>query len=101
MAKSIAKLKQEVRAANGRSSGTRASKQSLYKTHKWRRASVRFLRHHPFCVYCLAQGRTEPAYCTDHKVNHAGNPALFWSEANWQALCRRCHDNKTREEALL
>jgi 5-methylcytosine-specific restriction endonuclease McrA len=27
---------------------------------------------------------------------HRGNAALFWSVANWQPLCDRCHGEKTR-----
>ena len=29
---------------------------------------------------------------------HRSDPVLFWDEANWAALCKRCHDAKTARE---
>jgi hypothetical protein len=48
----------------------------------------------PPCVRC-----GEPATILDHRIPHKGNPALFWAEANWQALCQRCHNSKTGRES--
>lgn len=62
---------------------------------RWRKISHRYLRSHPFCVECLKQGRYTKATVTDHIVPHRGNPKLMWDEHNFQALCKRCHDNKT------
>ena len=45
-----------------------------------------------------AQGRVVPATIVDHVVPHRGDPDLFWDEANWAALCKRCHDAKTARE---
>jgi 5-methylcytosine-specific restriction protein A len=60
---------------------------------RWRRARARFLRAHPLCVRCGAV-----ATVVDHKVPHRGNPTLFWDEANWQSMCKPCHDAKTARQ---
>ena len=59
---------EEVRSAAGR--GYNAA---------WRKASKQFLQAHPLCEECMKQG-------------------LFWDRSNWRALCKRCHDQKTRRE---
>ena len=64
-------------------------------TGKWQRARTTFLKKHPLCAYCLAQSRLTPATVVDHVIPHRGDPALFWDEANWQPLCKPCHDQKT------
>ena len=56
----------------------------------WRRARARYLRDHPLCAIC-----GETATHVDHVVAHRGDPALFWDESNWQALCASCHARKT------
>jgi 5-methylcytosine-specific restriction endonuclease McrA len=38
------------------------------------------------------------AQVVDHITPHRGDPAKFWDAANWQALCKRCHDRKTMTE---
>ena len=50
------------------------------------------------CVRCMAEGRYVPATVVDHIQPHRGNTVLMWDESNWQALCKRCHDRKTRKE---
>jgi 5-methylcytosine-specific restriction protein A len=61
----------------------------------WRRARAAFLAEHPFCAQC-------PALATevDHIIPHRGDRDLFWDQANWQALCDRCHGQKTAAETL-
>lgn len=67
--------------------------------YKWQKARERFLRNNPLCVYCERAGRVELAGVVDHKTPHRGNAELFWTEANWQSLCKPCHDGaKAREE---
>ena len=34
----------------------------------------------------------------DHITPHKGDKALFWQRANWQPLCKQCHDIKTAIE---
>ncbi|MBQ8708357.1 MAG: HNH endonuclease [Succinivibrionaceae bacterium] len=58
---------------------------------RWRRARTMFLSKHPLCSQC-----GKPATVVDHIIPHRGNQQLFWDEANWQPLCKTCHDKKTR-----
>ena len=62
---------------------------------KWQRLSKAYLRRHPLCVRCKAQGRFTAATVVDHIIPHRGDPHLMWDESNWQALCKSCHDHKT------
>jgi 5-methylcytosine-specific restriction protein A len=65
---------------------------------RWRRARAAYLRRHPLCVSCAAAGRLEPATVVDHVVPHRGDAILFWDRANWQSMCKPCHDAKTARE---
>ena len=65
---------------------------------RWRRARAAYLTRHPLCVPCQAAGRVVSAMVVDHVVPHRGDPVLFWDEANWQGLCKPCHDVKTARE---
>ena len=65
---------------------------------KWQRLSKVYLRKHPLCVKCLAQGRYTTATVVDHITPHRNDPVLMWDESNWQALCKPCHDYKTGTE---
>lgn len=54
---------------------------------------------HPLCRYCLETGHATPATVVDHIIPHRGDQTLFWDEANWQPLCKLCHDSiKARHE---
>ena len=64
-------------------------------TGAWEEARRAFLALHPFCAFC---GYT--ATVVDHITPHRGDMALFWDRANWQPLCKPCHDRrKQRLEA--
>ena len=65
---------------------------------RWQRLSKAYLRRHPLCVRCKAQGRFTAATVVDHIIPHRGDPHLMWDESNWQALCKSCHDRKTWTE---
>jgi 5-methylcytosine-specific restriction enzyme A len=65
---------------------------------RWRRARAAYLARHPLCARCSAEGRLELAVVVDHVTPHRGDARLFWDEANWQGLCKRCHDAKTARE---
>jgi 5-methylcytosine-specific restriction protein A len=65
---------------------------------RWRKARRAYLSRHRWCVRCKAAGRMVPATVVDHRVPHRGRAELFWDEANWQSLCKRCHDAKTARE---
>ena len=62
---------------------------------RWRKARLAFLNRHPLCAQCLAEGKYTAATVVDHITPHRGDQRLFWDEANWQPLCRECHDRKT------
>ena len=78
---------EEIRSAAGRGYGSR-----------WQKARKCYLEAHPLCVECMKAGRYVKATDIDHIKAHRGDPVLFWDESNWQALCHRCHSEKTRRE---
>ena len=62
---------------------------------RWRKAREAYLTEHPLCVECQKKGLTVVATVVDHVIPHRGNEELFWSETNWAAVCKACHDRKT------
>lgn len=68
--------------------------------YRWQKTREQYLRDNPLCVYCERNGRTTAAGVVDHIVAHRGDMDLFWDQANWQSLCKPCHDSvKQAEEA--
>ena len=67
-------------------------------SYRWQAARKQFLANRPLCVECQREGKLTPATIVDHIKPHRGDPALFWDEKNWQPLCKKCHDRKTRLE---
>ena len=67
-------------------------------TYRWNKARLRYLKVHPLCVRCQAKGKLTKATVVDHIIPHRGDQKLFWDESNWQALCKSCHDRKTKTE---
>ena len=65
----------------------------LYHSRRWRKARAIFLAQHPLCAMCGG-----PANVVDHITPHRGKLEVFWDEGNWQALCVRCHAQKTNAE---
>lgn len=65
---------------------------------RWQRARLLYLREHPYCVSCMEQGKMVEATVVDHIRPHRGDATLFWDKANWQSLCKPCHDKKTWNE---
>ncbi len=66
--------------------------------YKWQQASKGFLKAHPLCTRHELRGDVVAAEVVDHIVPHRGDMDLFWKRANWQPLCKRCHDIKTAVE---
>lgn len=67
--------------------------------YKWQQARAQFLREHPLCVMCDADGRVEAATVVDHITPHRGDQSLFWRRSNWQSLCSTHHSrDKQRAE---
>lgn len=79
--------------ATERKDGNRGSSASRGYGHRWQRARLSYLNAHPLCVTC--RPLTVGATVVDHVVPHRGDDELFWDEANWQPLCKPCHDRKT------
>jgi len=75
--------------------------------YRWQKARADHLRRSPLCVFCQQAGRLVPASVVDHiKAPRLGDAKLsgdaeqiaaawklFWDRANWQSLCKRCHDS--------
>lgn len=63
----------------------------------WMETRAKWLRANPLCVPCEAEGRPTHATQVDHVVplwrGGADDPS------NYQSICDRCHDEKTRREA--
>ena len=78
-------------------SGDRLRGGAVYRGYdrRWREARAAYLRRHPLCVYCQAEGKLTPATVVDHVLPHRGDMKLFWDVNNWQALCKEHHDKKT------
>ena len=57
-----------------------------------------FLRMHPLCRPCAANGFTVAAAEIDHLVPVKHAPDRFLDRSNWQPICRPCHEAKTATE---
>lgn len=77
------------RARNRRHDQNRPSSRQRGYNRAWQKVRLEFLACHPWCAMCGA-----PATVVDHIVPHRGDDALFWSPANWQPLCKSCHDGR-------
>ncbi|ABV26564.1 HNH endonuclease [Xanthomonas phage Xop411] len=69
-----------------------------YTSSRWRKLRAVFLREHPLCCYCEAEGKTTAATVVDHCIPHRGDADLFWDEANLQPLCQHCHSSSKQKE---
>lgn len=65
---------------------------------RWQKARLGFLRKHPLCAHCQAEGRVTAATVVDHIVPHKGDPVAFWDRTNWGPLCAPHHNLKTATE---
>ena len=65
---------------------------------RWRKVRLSFLKLHPLCVHCQAEGVITAATVVDHIKPHKGDQALFWDVDNYQSLCARHHNVKTARE---
>ncbi|HEM4265086.1 TPA: HNH endonuclease [Streptococcus suis] len=76
---------------------TKSTKAKGYNA-QWNKARLRYLKVHPLCVQCKVKGRLTKATVVDHIKPHRGDQELFWNQSNWQALCKSCHDRKTKTD---
>lgn len=65
---------------------------------KWRRVRAEYLREHPWCIDCQAEGLLVPATEVDHviplRLGGADHPS------NYAGLCRRHHSAKTMRQSV-
>lgn len=62
----------------------------------WLRTSKAFLREHPTCADCEAEGIVTPATQVHHRAKVQQRPDLKHDWANLLALCRPCHSRRTQ-----
>lgn len=55
-----------------------------------------YLAQHPLCCDCADRNQVTPATEIHHKLRLAEHPALKYVEGNLMALCKACHDTRTR-----
>ncbi len=90
------------RARNARHDARRPSARERGYDHEWRKARLEYLATHPHCRECSKSAITRLATVVDHIIPHSGDKRLFWHRANWQPLCKPCHDSvKQRQERSL
>lgn len=76
----------------------RSENADKYNSWQWRKLATAHKRANPLCVRCLEKGIAKPAEATDHvKAIRDGGDFLAWD--NLQSLCKKCHFDKTMEEA--
>ena len=63
--------------------------------YKWQTFRLRYLRQHPLCVDCEAEGRVGAATDVHHKQKLRDHPELKYDEDNLAALCSMHHDKRT------
>jgi 5-methylcytosine-specific restriction protein A len=66
--------------------------------YAWQKAREGYLRLHPLCVMCEAQGVVRIATVVDHIDPHRGNMAIFWDSSRWQSLCKPHHDSDAQKK---
>lgn len=76
----------------------RASAEERGYDNRWRKARKQYLTANPLCVSCKKEHKLVRATVVDHIIPHRGDKKLFWDRANWQPLCKKCHDTKTMTE---
>jgi len=76
----------------------RGSAHSRGYTAQWRKARLLWLNQYPLCGYCEIRNMIVEATVVDHIIPHKGDMQLFWNKANWQSLCKTCHNRKTMRE---
>ena len=63
---------------------------------QWEKFSKEYRQENPLCIDCLNQGRTTPSRDVHHIRKLIDYPHLKYDEDNLMALCKDCHDIRTR-----
>ena len=69
-------------------------------TTRYKQERDHFMSSNPLCAECRKRGIVILAQELDHIVPVHRAPEKFWTKANWQALCKPCHEAKTRQEKM-
>ena len=82
--------KHKSQAANSYNKYQRSSDHNKKYGREWKRIRARYVKAHPLCERCLAEGRLTPVEEVHHilPVNRGGSNA----ESNLMSLCRSCHN---------
>lgn len=65
----------------------------FYNTWRWKTMRKTFIGSHPYCEICGGMSEV-----VDHIIPPRGDEEMFFNTDNLQALCKSCHDAKTRYE---
>lgn len=71
----------------------------IYQSTKWRKLRDRKFKQNPICEHCIKYNKITPTDVIDHIIEINDNPELAYVYSNLQALCHKCHNTKTAEEA--
>jgi 5-methylcytosine-specific restriction endonuclease McrA len=74
-----------------------APERELYRTERWKQASLRNLAQHQFCAgFPLGVHGTDKVFatCTDHIKPANQYPELFFDPRNHRSLCDACNQRK-------
>lgn len=67
----------------------------FYKSGAWVACRASYIKAHPLCEDCLAQGRYSPAEIVHHITpltpENINDPKITLSFSNLRAVCRECH----------
>ncbi|MCE9556763.1 MAG: HNH endonuclease [Planctomycetes bacterium] len=88
-------------AATKRDYSHRPSPESQGYDWSWRKLRTWFVKRHPICETCRAQGRTSVTAEIDHVVPVRVAPHLRLAVSNLRAVCRKCHRAKTARDQVL
>lgn len=74
-----------------------------YKTARWQKLKQRVhVRDGFVCqvtgVICIGKHPAPNSPVADHKVEHRGNPDLFWDEKNIRTVSKEFHDRERQRE---
>lgn len=70
----------------------------FYATPAWRKLRNRFIKLHPLCVDCEAEGRITASYIVDHVIERKDDPNRELDWDNLAGLCLQCHNKKSARE---
>ena len=61
----------------------------------WQQFRATYLRQHPLCVDCKANGKVAEANEVHHRIKIKHAPRLRLHPDNLMALCKTCHDARS------